>query len=74
MLRQFACCPKCGVAPEASGQKLWHLTERELEALIAAAKWNRNGHRDGTMVLVGFRPLHPNRTHAPSSLQNIRLS
>jgi len=33
-----------------------HLTEAEVERrLIAAAKRNRYGHRDGTMVLVAYR-------------------
>ena len=32
-----------------------HLTEREVERLIEAAKTNRNGHRDATMVLLAYR-------------------
>ena len=32
-----------------------HLTEREVERLIEAAKNNRYGHRDATMVLIAFR-------------------
>ena len=32
-----------------------HLTEREVEKLIEAAKGNRWGQRDSTMVLVAFR-------------------
>jgi integrase len=32
-----------------------HLTEREVEKLIEAAKANRHGHRDATMILIGFR-------------------
>jgi type 1 fimbriae regulatory protein FimB/type 1 fimbriae regulatory protein FimE len=32
-----------------------HLTEREVEKLIAAAKGNRHGARDSTMILIGFR-------------------
>jgi integrase len=32
-----------------------HLTEREIEKLIGAAKANRHGHRDATMVLICFR-------------------
>jgi integrase len=32
-----------------------YLTERELEKLIEAAKVNRWGHRDATMLLVAFR-------------------
>jgi integrase len=32
-----------------------HLTTDEVERLIEAAKTNRNGHRDSTMVLLAFR-------------------
>ena len=32
-----------------------YLTEAEIEALIAAARRNRYGHRDATMILVAFR-------------------
>jgi integrase len=32
-----------------------HLTEAEVEKLIAAARKNRHGHRDATMILVAFR-------------------
>jgi type 1 fimbriae regulatory protein FimB/type 1 fimbriae regulatory protein FimE len=32
-----------------------HLTEREVEKLVEAAKNNRHGHRDSTMVLIAFR-------------------
>jgi integrase len=32
-----------------------HLTEREVERLVEAAKGNRWGHRDATMVLIAFR-------------------
>jgi integrase len=32
-----------------------HLTEAEVEALIEAVRNNRNGHRDATMILIGFR-------------------
>jgi len=32
-----------------------HLTEAEVERLIEAAKGNRHGHRDATMVLVAYR-------------------
>jgi integrase len=32
-----------------------HLTEREVEALITAAKGNRWGQRDATMLLIAFR-------------------
>jgi integrase len=32
-----------------------HLTPSEIEQLLEAAKTNRNGHRDATMVLVAYR-------------------
>ena len=32
-----------------------HLTEREVDKLIEAAKGNRHGLRDSTMLLIGFR-------------------
>jgi type 1 fimbriae regulatory protein FimB/type 1 fimbriae regulatory protein FimE len=32
-----------------------YLTEAEVERLIRAATGNRHGHRDGTMILVGYR-------------------
>jgi integrase len=32
-----------------------HLTEREVEKLIEAAKANRHGARDSTIILIGFR-------------------
>jgi integrase len=35
--------------------KCRYLTEREVERLIEAAKSNRHGHRDATMILVAYR-------------------
>jgi integrase len=32
-----------------------YLTEAEVEALIAAVRQNRHGHRDATMLLIAFR-------------------
>jgi len=32
-----------------------YLTEREVERLVEAAKQNRSGHRDATVILVAFR-------------------
>jgi integrase len=51
---------KCTVAlpvrkPNAAYRSREHLTEREIERLIEAAKDNRWGHRDSTMVLLAFR-------------------
>ena len=46
--------------PNADLRTREHLTEGEVERLMAAAKSNRWGHRDATMILVayrhGFRP------------------
>jgi integrase len=44
-----------------------HLTEREVEKLIEAAKGNRWGQRDSTMILVAFR--HGLRASELCSLQ-----
>src|SRR5436190_11442056 len=32
-----------------------YLTEHEIGALMAAARQNRHGHRDATMILIAFR-------------------
>jgi integrase len=37
------------------GREREHLTELEVERLIKVAKGNRHGHRDGAMILIGFR-------------------
>src|SRR5262249_17264071 len=37
------------------GREREHLTELEVERLIKVAKGNRRGHRDATMILIGFR-------------------
>ena len=44
-----------GRQPNAAYRTREHLTEAEIERLIAAAKDNRWGHRDATMVLVAYR-------------------
>jgi type 1 fimbriae regulatory protein FimB/type 1 fimbriae regulatory protein FimE len=41
--------------PNAELRTREHLTEREVEKLIEAARGNRNGHRDATMILLAFR-------------------
>jgi integrase len=41
--------------PNAEYRSREHLTEQEVERLIEAAKGNRWGHRDSTMVLIAFR-------------------
>src|SRR5262245_2459934 len=41
--------------PNAELRTREHLTEPEVEKLIEAAKSNRNGHRDATMILVAYR-------------------
>ena len=35
-----------------------HMTEAEFEHLMTAAKSNRYGHRDATMILVAYRPAY----------------
>jgi integrase len=41
--------------PNADLRTREHLTEAEVERLITAAKKNRWGHRDATMILVAYR-------------------
>src|SRR5271165_3941577 len=41
--------------PNAEYRSREHLTEAEVEKLLEAAKGNRHGHRDYTMVLVAYR-------------------
>jgi integrase len=41
--------------PNAELRAREHLTEQEVERLIKAAKANRHGHRDSTMILMAFR-------------------
>lgn len=41
--------------PNAELRTREHLTEREVEALIDAARGNRYAHRDATMILVAYR-------------------
>ena len=41
--------------PNAEIRTREFLTEAEIEKLIAAAKSNRWGHRDATMVLITYR-------------------
>ena len=41
--------------PNAELRTREHLTEAEVEKLLAAAKGNRWGHRDATMLLVAYR-------------------
>lgn len=45
--------PKRGKNADLRTQE--HLTLDEVEALIEAAKGNRYGHRDATMILLAFR-------------------
>ena len=44
-----------GRRPNAELRTREHLTEAEVNKLIAAAKGNRYGHRDATMILLAFR-------------------
>jgi integrase len=41
--------------PNAALRTREYLTEAEVERLLTAAKQNRWGHRDGTMILVAYR-------------------
>jgi integrase len=41
--------------PNAELRTREHLTAAEVESLIEAAKGNRHGHRDATMILLAFR-------------------
>jgi type 1 fimbriae regulatory protein FimB/type 1 fimbriae regulatory protein FimE len=41
--------------PNAELRTREHLTAHEVERLIEAAKGNRHGHRDATMILLAFR-------------------
>jgi type 1 fimbriae regulatory protein FimB/type 1 fimbriae regulatory protein FimE len=41
--------------PNAELRVREHLTEREVEKLVEAAKSNRHGHRDATMILIAYR-------------------
>jgi type 1 fimbriae regulatory protein FimB/type 1 fimbriae regulatory protein FimE len=41
--------------PNSTYRKREHLTEAEVERLIEAAKGNRWGHRDATMILLAYR-------------------
>jgi type 1 fimbriae regulatory protein FimB/type 1 fimbriae regulatory protein FimE len=42
-------------ATNASYRKREHLSSAEVERLIEAAKHNRHGHRDSTLILVAYR-------------------
>ena len=58
-----------------------HLTEREVEKLIEAAKGNRWGHRDATMILIAYRhglrtselvDLRWDQVHLTSAILDVR--
>src|SRR5947207_15617147 len=44
-----------GRAAIATYRKREHLAPAEIDKLIEAAKGNRHGHRDATLILVAFR-------------------
>jgi integrase len=44
-----------GRLPNSEYRKREHLTGAEIDKLIEAAKGNRHGHRDATMILVAYR-------------------
>ena len=41
--------------PHAQRRPREYLTPKEVERLIAAARQNRYGHRDATMILIAYR-------------------
>ena len=41
--------------PNAELRTREHMTAGEVDALIEAAKGNRYGHRDATIILIAFR-------------------
>jgi type 1 fimbriae regulatory protein FimB/type 1 fimbriae regulatory protein FimE len=43
-----------------------YLTGQEIESLMAAARQNRYGHRDATMILIAFRHGLRGRGRGPS--------
>ena len=47
--------------PKADLRTREHLTETEVERLMNAARKNCWGHRDATMVLVGYSKLRSHR-------------
>jgi hypothetical protein len=55
--------------PNAELRPREHLTEREVEKLIAAARGNRWGQRDATMILIEFETgtLHLHRANGATS-------
>src|SRR5271156_6036177 len=52
-IEKRAVAPRC--QPNRKLRTREHLTETEVEKLIEAAKDNRYGHRDVTMILVAYR-------------------
>jgi integrase len=48
-------CAQLEDVQKAAGHRDEFLTAAEVEALIEAAKGNRHGHRDATMILMAFR-------------------
>jgi integrase len=44
-----------GQCSQAQRRPREYLTPKEVERLIAAARQNRYGHRDATMILIAYR-------------------
>jgi integrase len=59
--------------PNAELRRWEHLTETEVERLMEAAKGNRSGLRDATMVLVAYRHgLRASEPHSNSCYNGMR--
>ena len=70
-----------GRRPNAELRSREHLTQAEVDRLIEAAKGNRYGHRDASMILVAYRhglraselvDLRWDQVHFNSALLHVR--
>src|SRR6266851_10108508 len=60
--------------PNAELRPREHLTEIEIDKLIAAAKGNRWGHRDAAMILIAFMVyVPPNSASCNGAMWSLRL-
>ena len=65
------CCFCCEMIAARTKRSREHLTEREVEKLIEAAKGNRWGHRDATMILIAY-DLRWDQVHLTSANLDVR--